>query len=60
MIYVNFSDVTKTVIVAVFGCAQDPEAYPNQGTVEASDPMWKAFYNSMPEQQYLPVPTAAS
>lgn len=59
MIYVQFSDNTNAAIASMFSAAQDPVAFPNQGTVEANDPMWKTFYDSMPAggQQYLPVPT---
>ncbi|NKI68972.1 hypothetical protein GN109_06030 [Collimonas pratensis] len=37
MIYVQFSDKTQTVIVSVFHGPQDPDVYPNQGTVDGSD-----------------------
>jgi hypothetical protein len=42
--FVQFSDSTETVIIALFGCQQDPTTYPNQGVVEASDARYEAFY----------------
>lgn len=57
---VQFSDSTKTVIAAYFGCAQDATAYPNQGSVSASDERWKTFYDAQPaiSQSNLPSPGA--
>ena len=58
MIHVNFSNKEKTKIVSYFSCAQDADAYPNQGTVEASDPLWITFYESIGEwnREGLPAP----
>lgn len=58
-IYVQFSDDTETVIVSLFGNSQDPEYWPNQGTVTESDPRYKTYYDAMPEivKQYWPAPT---
>jgi hypothetical protein len=60
MINVNFSDSTQTTIVAFFGCTQDASIFPNQGTVDASDARWKAFYEAQPiyARGLLPAPTA--
>lgn len=59
-IYVQFSDDTDTVIVSIFGSPQDPEYWPNQGTVTESDPRYKVYYDAMPEafKQYYPTPTS--
>ena len=46
--YVQFSDDTHTIIVSVFGNAQDPEIYPNQGEVEEDDPRYLAYINPQP------------
>lgn len=43
MTHVQFNDGTKTVIVASFGCPQDPEVFPNQGEVDNDDPRYLAF-----------------
>lgn len=58
-IYVEFTDSTKTAISLVFGIPQDPEQYPNQGSVDSSDAIWKAYYDAQPAftQQYLTAPT---
>lgn len=58
MIYVQFSDVSKTVITALFGGPQDLDFYPFQGNVEASDPRYKVYYDAMPEsiKEYWPTP----
>ncbi|SDR37747.1 hypothetical protein SAMN05443245_5261 [Paraburkholderia fungorum] len=58
MIYVQFADSTDAVIIAYFSNAQDASAFPNQGTVAASDARWKTFYSASPLQSYLPAPTA--
>ncbi len=47
IILVAFADSTKTAISSAFFCAQDPVEWPYQGSVESSDPMWEAFYNSV-------------
>ncbi|HDR8928316.1 TPA: hypothetical protein QDB26_005342 [Burkholderia vietnamiensis] len=45
-ITVQFSDSSETLIIAYFGSPQDPVDYPNQGTVDATDPRWTEYYNS--------------
>jgi hypothetical protein len=42
-IQVQFKDETKAVIVAAFGCSQDPEVFPNQGEVDNDDPRYLEF-----------------
>lgn len=43
--FVQFSDSTEDVIVALFGCAQDPTVYPNQGELAEDDPRYLTFIN---------------
>lgn len=43
MIYVQFTDETKTEICSVFSCHQDDEVYPNQGLVEETDERYVTF-----------------
>jgi hypothetical protein len=59
LINVLFTDSTKTVVQGYFGSPQDPEAWPNQGQIDTSDPLWEAYYNSLPKEMRdgLPVPT---
>lgn len=42
-VYVQFTDNTDTEILAVFSCPQDPDVYPNQATIDDSDPRYIAF-----------------
>jgi hypothetical protein len=58
-INVQFSASTETAIVAAFNCPQDETAYPNQGTVAASDARWAAYYATLPAavQAAFPPPT---
>jgi hypothetical protein len=60
MLYVQFTDTSKTEILSIFGSPQDEEVYPNQGQVELSDPLYKAYYEAQPSiaQMGLPVPAA--
>ncbi|WP_428492173.1 hypothetical protein [Rhodopila sp.] len=46
--FVAFSDTTEAVITAVFATAQSDTSFPNQGTVEASDTRWSAFFATLP------------
>lgn len=41
--FVQFSDSTQELIVAVFGCAQDPDIYENQGEIDEGDPRLIVF-----------------
>lgn len=56
--YVQFSDSTDTTIVSCFANAQNPMAFPNQGSVNASDARYKAYFYSLPAfaQTLLPPP----
>ena len=38
-------DPTKTTVISVFGCPQDPIAYPDQETIPDIDPRYLAFIN---------------
>ncbi len=42
-IYVSFSDATEDKIVASFSCPQDPDVWPNQGTVDSADERWTSY-----------------
>ncbi len=58
--FVQFSDSTEATIVSLFGCAQDPKTFPNQGTVEADDPRYLTYYKGQPwfAQAEMPEPTS--
>ncbi|NML34961.1 hypothetical protein [Paraburkholderia antibiotica] len=58
---VQFADGTEKVIVSYFGAPQDPSAWPNLGTVNATDARWEAYYAEQPTnaQAFLPVPETA-
>lgn len=43
MKYVQYSDESRTEIVAVFSCSQDEDVYPHGGVVDDNDPMLIAF-----------------
>ena len=59
LLYVQFADDTEEVIISYFGSPNDPEVWPNQGTVEQSDPRWKTYWDAQPIliQRMLPLPT---
>lgn len=44
-VYVQFSDATKTNVISVFGCPQDPSVWPNQGEIDSADARYQAFIN---------------
>ena len=48
IIYVQFSDATKTKIVTVFGGPQNPDDFDFLGEVEDDDPMYLDFINPQP------------
>lgn len=48
--YVQFSDETHTKIISWFASGDnDPEVWPNQGTVEEDDPRWLDYINPPPD-----------
>jgi hypothetical protein len=58
-IYAQFSDGTQATIVAVFCCAQDSTVFPNQATIDDSDPRYASFF-AMAESSFksgLPNPS---
>jgi len=60
LLNVQFSDSTKSKVIAYFAGQQDPAAYQNLGTVLTSDAMWATFYNAAGgAQSGLPAPTTA-
>lgn len=56
MIFVQYTDETKTIIASIFSCVQD-SVVENQGTVELSDTRYKAFYDALPDQIKTTLPT---
>jgi hypothetical protein len=54
--FVQFSDATKTTIVSIFDCAQDPLIYPNQDEITAGDARYVSYFAALPEeaQRHLP------
>lgn len=58
IINIQFADASKATIVAFFGSPQDPQVFPNQGTVEAADARWKTYYDtqSLFAQMGMPKP----
>ncbi|MCW3538356.1 hypothetical protein [Burkholderia cenocepacia] len=56
MLLVQFSDSTEKTIIAFLPGPQDPDAYPNQGEVNSTDPRWKAFCDNLPidVQPFMP------
>lgn len=55
---VQFSDASHSEIISVFGCAQDPEAFPNQWQIDVTDEAYATYFDSLPQwaQQGLPRP----
>jgi hypothetical protein len=47
MINVQFTDASAQIIQAYLASPQDPDLWPNQGTVSTSDPRWKTFYDAV-------------
>lgn len=47
-IYVQFSDNSETTVVSVFGNAQDPAVFPNQGEIADTDSRYLAFLHPAP------------
>lgn len=58
MLYVQFDGPAEEKIISFFGGPQDPGVWPNQGTVDTSDPRWHEFYDAFPDliKPYLPTP----
>jgi hypothetical protein len=46
--YVQFSDNTETVVIAIFGCPQDATVYQNQADIPATDPRYVTFLSALP------------
>ncbi len=59
-IYVQFSDSSENVIIALFGSPQSIEYYPYQGEVNESDPRYAIFWNSIPVEYQVMWPTPSS
>lgn len=58
LLYVQFADESEEVIISYFGSPNDPDVWPNQGTVDTSDPRWAVYWNGLPIllQRMLPAP----
>ncbi len=58
MVYVQFTDKTKSEICSFFG-SEPTEETPNWGTVNTNDVRYKEFFDSLPEfiRDGLPIPT---
>ncbi len=58
MIVVQFSDSTEATVIGYFASPQNTTEWPNLGSVEASDPRWKAYFElqSAEAQRNLPQP----
>jgi len=55
-LYVQFSDSTQTAIITYFAGPQDPNVYPNLGTVTTGDARWKQFYDSLSDEMKFGLP----
>jgi len=44
-VYVEWTDATATIVLSVFSCPQDPEAYPYQAEIDSGDERYQAFVN---------------
>lgn len=49
MKHVQFKDTSNEVVIASFGCEQDPDVYPNLGVIQEDDPRYVAFLETMPK-----------
>lgn len=43
-VFVQFADSTDKAIISWFGSPQNPDDFPNYGTVQTDDPRYLAFY----------------
>lgn len=58
--FAQYSDSTKTAIIAVFDSPQDSSGRVNCEEIDISDSRYIAFYESLPDfvKQLIPCPTA--
>ncbi len=42
-VFVQFSDAMESAVTSIYSCPQDPKLYPNQGTIDSTDPRYLAF-----------------
>lgn len=52
-VHVQFSDASKSKVIAVFGVPQDEAIYPNQDTLDSSDERYQAFIDPAPTPAQL-------
>lgn len=48
MAFVQFSDSSEKVVIAVFGCVQDEATFPNQANIDDGDPRYLSFLSPPP------------
>lgn len=51
-VFVQFKDATEAVVIAAFGCPQDPAVYPNAGEIADDDPRYVAFVATLPQPTF--------
>lgn len=57
--FVQYSDSSKTEIIAVFSCEQDLSEYPNQGTVDTDSHVYQTYLTSINSMFPFPIPLLA-
>lgn len=57
IINVQFQDSTSKVVISYFANPQDSGVCPNQGQIDASDPRYASFFNSLPADIRIGMPT---
>lgn len=57
--FVQYSDSSKTEIIAVFSCEQDPTEYSNQGTVDTDSHAYQAYLTSIKSAFPFSIPLPA-
>lgn len=55
---VQFSDASKTTIVAVFGCPQNPAEYPNQDEIAVDDARYASYLQGLPAFAQIGLPAS--
>lgn len=57
-IYVQFAGATDATVISYLNSPQNSASFPNQGSMEDSDPRWWAYWKSIPSffRASLPAP----
>ncbi|AVA33374.1 hypothetical protein C3Z06_06875 [Cupriavidus metallidurans] len=58
-IIVQCTDDTEKTVVSYFASPQDPGVYPNQITIETSDPRWASYVAEQPTMVQRILPSAS-